>query len=350
MTDFKIWVFGCSHIGNDIRFGRHTLKKACRDAEEYGFDIAVNLGDVCGKQGLPEVSEGQLWVSELESGLKNHLPSDIYSVCGNHDRTDGAGLASGDWFRQWVDPMGENPAISGVRSEMRRARLIPEGDWYAYKIVRGNVVMLFLSDVNRPMTPKRGELGGDPAGVVTSAQYQWWKDQCALHRGNGVVITFSHYLPKNTTAATGEYEGGYIDGNGNYQPLYHGPGYSGGQHSSYLAYVDEVPGRPFIEHLEQHPGDCALWFGAHNHVRSGKEVGGKGHVETLHGCTFIQTGHLTKYHHSRANESTPKSRFLTLEEGSDTVRMDAYFHTNDVIPKGPNPNHRTLVLPRAVHF
>ena len=50
---FKIWMFGCAHIGNDIQHGFHTLREAAKDAETVGFDIGVNLGDISGEQGLP---------------------------------------------------------------------------------------------------------------------------------------------------------------------------------------------------------------------------------------------------------------------------------------------------------
>jgi len=346
MTQLIVWVFGCSHVTHDVSGGFNTVRDAIADAEAVGFDIAVNLGDVTGL-GLPSADDGAVWLSQVNSGLSSHIAEDIYSICGNHDRTAERGVNSGSWFRRFVDPLGEFPRQSGI-NKARRPYAI-NGDWQRYNIKIGNLRLLFISDINRSKNPGRSNTDGDPGGVVTSGTVKWWESQLSRASDAGeIAITFAHYLPRDTTTATGRYEGGTLDDAGNYSPFYHGPGSTMGKCSSYLAFVDSKEGRPFIDYMEQNPGLCALWVGAHNHVKPEKEVGGKGHVETLHGCTFIQNGALTRLHHSRAKERYPRSQFFTFTSGSSTASMRTYYHEDtDYSSRGLAQASTALSLPRA---
>lgn len=324
---FRIWAVGCTHAGNDIKHGRESLLEACKDAEKFGFDIGVHLGDFSGQQDLPTDEEGLMYRDQLTRGLKNHLPEDIYPLAGNHDRLAEGGVASLEWFDKYMDPLCYRPETSGMRGENRRYP-VTKGDHSAYEVRVGGLSLVMVSDVNRPLTPERGGGDGDPAGVVTKGRYDWWKALCEGYRDTDQsVITFAHYLPKDTTTATNEYGGGKLV-DGRYISKFHDAGKENGRYSSYLAYVDETPGRPFIEHLEQHNGDCQLWVGAHNHVRSGVSIGGMGHIEKRADCWFVQNGAATKFHHKDPWHCNPKSRVYEFESGSDIVKITALFHAN----------------------
>ena len=323
METFRIWGVGCTHSGKDTLLHNHkSLHRACRDAENFGMDIGASLGDFSGEQGLPTNQEGRLYREQLLSGLKNHFPEHIYPLQGNHDRTDKPGDQCGEWFNRWMDPLG----IHDTRNYLRPFPIV-DGTWDAYEVRVGNLSLLFMSDVNRLLTPLRGVNGGDPGGVVTARAYQWWKDKCASYRGTNItVVTFSHYMPFETTTATKEYGGGKLKSNGEYVGTYHGPGKENGRTSSFLAYVEEDSSTPFVDHLEQHPGDCDLWVGAHNHVISGKAVGGLEHIVSKYGCLFVQNGAVTKYHHGPRGLANPKSRFYEFTEGSNKLLIHAYIH------------------------
>lgn len=346
----KIWAVGCTHAGNDIQHGHKSLHRACKDAEDFGFDFGVSLGDFSGQQGLPTDEEGAMYREQLTSGLKNHFPEDIYPLGGNHDRTDQPGILCGEWFEKWMDPAGTSPD-SGMRNNLRPFPIVG-GRWDAYEVHVGNLVLLFLSDVNRPTTPLRGEGSGDPGGVVTPEVYEWWKGTCEAYRDTDkMVVTFAHYLPLETTTATSEYGGGVVDSNGDYQSVYHAAGKEGGRTSSYLAYVGEDSSQAwFTEHLEQHPGDCALWVGAHNHVPSGLAVGNLPHINERFGCLFVQNGAVSKYHHRYPTMANPKSRFYEFTDDSNQLLIHAYTHeTMNGFTKG-NVNTKTFNLPKPFKF
>lgn len=327
MERFRIWAVGCAHGGKDIIHQRESLLEAAKDAETVGFDVGVYLGDFSGHQGLPDDEEGVLYRDQLIRGMRNHIPEQIYPLQGNHDRTDQPGLACGEWFNTWMDPLCVNYQTSGMRPDMRPFP-IHDGTWDAYEVQIGKMSIALMSDVNRPLTPLRGEGHGDPGGVVSPQAYDWWKAKCAEYRGTDrALITFAHYMPKDTTTATNEYGGGRIV-NGEFEVIYHGAGATGGKASSYLGFVGEELGRPFIEHLEQHPGDTQMWIGAHNHVLSGKKIGGMGHIVKKNGCLFVQNGAATMYHHKYTTDRNPKSRIYEFENGSDEVRIHAIMHEN----------------------
>ena len=64
-----------------------------------------------------------------------------------------------------------------------------------------------MSDINEP-TQKvgRGTLGGNPGGVVSGETFRWWKRMVEANRSS-VIISAHHYVLKDTTVASGEWEG-----------------------------------------------------------------------------------------------------------------------------------------------
>ena len=98
----RLWAFSDAHMGTDKRHGRLSLAEALVQSESGAFDwdIAVDLGDHSGAQGLPEEDEGREIVRQF-GVLKQHRREDIFSVCGNHDRS---GL--GEVQKQWQPPPG----------------------------------------------------------------------------------------------------------------------------------------------------------------------------------------------------------------------------------------------------
>jgi hypothetical protein len=160
--------------------------------------------------------------------------------------------------------------------------------------------------------------------------FDWWKDQVESLRGTGrVIITCHHYLPKDTTLCTGDYEAGEIV-NGLYKGIYHGPGLDP-KGSGRLHYIDEQADvHPFADHMAANNGDVDIWLGAHTHAAPGTEVNGRGLRVNKHGCEFINCAGLTKYH--AANGSYPRSRVFEFTHGSNQVTMRNWCHDPDVAP------------------
>ncbi|HSG35470.1 MAG TPA: metallophosphoesterase, partial [Sphingomonadaceae bacterium] len=106
----RLWAFSDSHVGTDMRHGRESLADALRQSESGGaeggppfdWDLALNLGDMSGGQDTPKDDEGDLAVRQF-GALKKHDRHQIYSICGNHDRS-GLDEPEAWWWRKWIDP------------------------------------------------------------------------------------------------------------------------------------------------------------------------------------------------------------------------------------------------------
>jgi hypothetical protein len=359
---FNLWAFGDEHIGTDIKHGRESLAEAIAQSEfggkeggpPFNWDIAVDVGDMSGAQGLPIDDEGKEIIHQFHA-LKKHKREDIYDVCGNHDRS---GLDEPDawWWQKWIDPLGQHTEFSEVNNDNRPYKI--EGTWERYSFRVGNILFLMMSDRNEP-TQKigRGPLGGNPGGVVSGETFAWWK-KMVTSNPNSIIICVHHYVLKNTTVASGDWEGMRKDEKGNWDPYYHGndrymkEGAPIG--ASYLYWVDSKPDSgAFENYLEEHPGAVQIWIGGHTHTHPDDHYGGKTHIETKWGTHFINASCLTRYHgrDSLLPSMIPKSRLLTFTEGSDKIRVQCYIHTNDPIPQGwYNKAERVLQLSRPLHF
>lgn len=319
---FKLWAFGDAHIATDLRFGRNSLKEAVEQIKSMDWDIAVNVGDMSGSQGLPDDEEGKL-VADSYQCLVHHNREDIYDICGNHDRS-GLNEPKNRWFEKWIDPMGHHTAYSGVASEKRKYPVT--GTWERYSFQVGNILFLMMSDINEPTQKKgRGDYGGNPSGVVSGETFEWWKSMVEQNRDK-IIISAHHYMLKDTTVASGEYEGFQLNQDGNYKSLYHGyyPE-STPKGASYLYWVDsKQDAQAFENYLKEHPGATSIWLGGHTHTHPSDHKGGKTHIERKWGTVFINVASLSKHH---AYLTTyPISRMLTFTEGESMVKIQCIDH------------------------
>ena len=333
---FNVWVFGDEHVGTDLRQGYESLAGALR-ASEHGdppieWDLAIDVGDMSGGQNVPEDVEGEEIVRQF-SVLKKHSREAVYSVCGNHDRS-GLSEPSAWWWQKWIDPMGEHTKHSRV--DPARRPFPVEGTWERYSFRAGNILFLMMSDINEP-TQKigRGDLGGNPGGVVSGQTFKWWKAKVESNP-NDIIVSVHHYMLKDTTVASGDWEGMEKDEDGNWCSGYHGYKPQGApQGASYLYFVNSQPdSQAFEQYLSEHPGAVDIWLGGHTHAHPDALDGGKSHVETRWGTHFINAAALTRYHVNPLRPNPPKSRLLTFTEGSNEVRVQCYMHTNEFLPQG----------------
>jgi len=339
---FRLWAFSDAHVGTDRRFGRDSLADAMVHSESaFSWDLAIDTGDMSGGQKVPEDEEGREIVRQFQA-LKKHRREDIYNVCGNHDRS---GLAEPDawWWRKWVDPTSEHTGFSGVDAARRPYRI--EGTWERYSFRAGNLVFLMMSDRNE-LSQKigRGDLGGNPGGVVTGETFEWWRRMVERNQ-DAIVVSAHHYVLKDTTVASGEWEGMRKDAAGKWVSHYHGYFEQGTpQGASYLYWVGGKPdSRAFEGYLESHPGAVQMWLAGHTHTNPDDRYGGKSHIERKWGTHFLNICALAKHHAART--TLPMSRLLTFVEGSDQVRVQCYLHTSDHAPQGWYPKaERTLKL------
>jgi hypothetical protein len=337
-TTFDLWAFGDAHVGTDLKKSRHSLYEALRHSEQGGdrggpsfnWDIAIDIGDMSGGQSVPDDGEGREVVRQF-AALEKHQREDIYSICGNHDRS-GLDEAPAWWWQKWIDPLGEHTIFSGVDAAKRPYPVA--GTWQRYSFCVGNILFLLMSDINEPsQTIGRGDLGGNPAGVVTGETFAWWKEQVEAHP-NYIIVSAHHYMLKETTVASGDWEGMRKNADGNWQSHYHGYKPQGAPiGASYLYFVDSQPDSgAFENYLEAHPGAVDLWLGGHTHTHPDDTYGNKSHIETKWGGThFINVACLSRFH---GPENVPKSRLFNFTEGSDQVRVQCYMHSDEFLPQG----------------
>jgi len=342
---FRVWVFADAHVGTDKQFGRESLATALRQSESptgFDWDIALDLGDVSGAQGTPKDAEGEEVVRQFNV-LERHRREQIYDVSGNHDRS-GLDEPQAWWWRKWIDPTGEHTEFSGVDSGKRPYPI--EGTWERYSFRVGNLLFLMMSDINEP-TQKigRGTLGGNPGGAVSGETFRWWK-RMVEENPSSIVITGDHYVLKDTTVASGEWEGMRHDEKGGWKSWYHGYYPQGTpQGASFLYWVDSREDSHVFEDVLAAKSPVALWLGAHTHTVPDDTYGGKSHIEKKWGTTFINVAELTQYHGVPENQ-VPRSWLLTFTEGSDEVKARCYLHSDKYAPQGwYDKVGRTIKLP-----
>jgi len=211
------------------------------------------------------------------------------------------------------------------------------------------VLFLMMSDINEPsQTVGRGDLGGNPAGVVSGETFAWWQGMVEANP-DAIIVSAHHYMLKDTTVASGEWEGMRKRADGTWRGHYHGYKPQGAPRgASYLYFVDSTPdAQAFERYLADHPGAVDLWIGGHTHARPDDTCGGKSHIETRWGTGFINASGLTRHHVGAIGVHPPKSRLLTFTEGSDRVCVPCFLHTDDFAPRGwYEADRRELTLSR----
>jgi hypothetical protein len=365
---FRLWAMGDPHVHTDLytrRGGKRTrrvdaresLGDAIRQSESksgFDWDVAVCVGDFSGDQGVPNRQEGMEVVRQF-AAAKQHRREQFYCLAGNHD-------ASPDnrWFRRWVDPTGEHTRFSGVDAANRPHKI--EGTWERYAFRVGNLLFLMMSDRN-DYEPPVGRIlngkgfGGRPPGAVTVETFEWWKKAVA-ENPEAIVISAHHHMLKETTFASGEYEGfSPVTATNSWKSHYHGFFKDDGKHNkgaSYLYWLVDESGKQidatpnaqaFEQYLATHPGSIDLWLGGHTHSHPDDRKGGRSHVESKWGATFVNCCALSKCH---ARLTTlPMSRLFTFTEGSRQVRIQCYLHTSQHAPQGwYDKAERTITLSR----
>lgn len=329
---FRVWVFADAHVGTDKGHERESLADAIRQSETapgFGWDIALDLGDMSGAEGVPKDAEGEDIVRQF-GALTQHRREDIYDLSGNHDRS-GLDEPQAWWWRKWIDPTGEHTESSHV--DARKRPFPVDGTWEHYSFRVGNALFLMLSDINEPSQKVgRGTLGGNPGGVVSSETFQWWKQMVEANRSS-IIISAHHYVLKDTTVASGEWEGVQRDAEGKKRTRYHGYFEQGTpQGASFLYWVGSKPDSGAFESaLASTPID--LWLGAHTHTNPDDTYGGKSHVERRWNTTFLNASGLTRYHGPPQNQ-IPRSWLLTFTEGRAELTARSYLHTDDYAPHG----------------
>lgn len=339
MDTFRLWVGACSHVHSDLRHGRRSLAEAIEQSEAGGseggppfdWDLMLHLGDISGTQPPPTDADGPPAVEQLCAGRK-HRREQIYCLLGNHDAS-GPGEETQWWFRKYIDPTGESTQYSRVHAERRP--FPTAGTWERYTFTVGNILFLMMGDRNDGGPPKgRGEVGGYPAGAITTDTFEWWKEKVEANPDK-IVVTCAHHVLRDTTTASGRNEGvpggyhkKYVDEIG----------------ASYLYWVgDDIDTDIFHDYFDRQPSAIDLWLAGHTHTHPDDRAGGKELIARRWNVTFANCAAMTRYHGNKL--LYPMSRLFTFTRGSDKVRIQCYLHTSHHAPQGwYAPAERTVEL------
>lgn len=331
---FNLWAVGDAHVGTDLERGnRRSLAEAILQSENGGdegappfdWDIMLDVGDMSGSQTPPDDEEGKEVVSQY-SVMTKHRREDVYNLVGNHDAS-GAEEETQWWFRKWIDPLGQRPEFSGVHADRRPYPVT--GTWERYSFEVGNILFLVMGDRNDGGPPVgRGNYGGYPAGAVTRETFDWWVQNVEANQ-HKIIITAHHHMLKETTVASGPWEG--VDGG------YHGRFEDGAPiGASYLYFVGGIPDAGLFEsYLDANPKTnrpaIDIWIGGHTHTNPDDTYGGRSHIEQKWGVNFVNVAALSGYH---GHKNIAMSRLFSFEEGSTEVNIRCYMHMNDYAPQG----------------
>jgi hypothetical protein len=335
--NFNLWVFGDVHVGSDLKRGRESLAEILTTSEHGGdkggpafdWDIAIDVGDMSGGQSVPEDEEGKE-IARQFGALQKHKREDIYNISGNHDRS-GLKEEPAWWWQKWLDPLGEFTKFSGVDNTRRPYPIT--GTWERYSFQVGNVLFLMMSDINEPtQTIGRGDLGGNPSGVVSGETFEWWKDMVSENR-DLIIVSAHHYMLKDTTVASGDWEGMRKNEDGEWVQHYHGLKPQGTPvGASYLYFVDSKPDSGVFESfLKNNKEAVDVWLGGHTHTHPDDNYGNKTHVEKKWGTNFINAACVSRHHGST---NVPMSRLMNFENGSSKVKVKCYMHTDEFMSQG----------------
>lgn len=335
--EFRVWAMGCSHVGTDMRVGgRASLAEAIQQSEDeaagFDWDIALHLGDLCGTQTGPDDAEGREVIRQF-SAARLHRREQFYNLLGNHDAS-GPDEPCQWWFKKWIDPLGLNTTHSGVDPAARPYPI--QGTWERYSFQAGNVLFLMMGDRNDGGPPVgRGRHGGYPAGAVTGETFEWWRGMVEANPDK-IIVSAHHHMLRETTVASGPWEGFVKDENGNWTNHYHGYFPDGApEGASYLYFVDGKPdAHAFETYLEEYPEAISFWLGGHTHTHPDGVTGGRSHIERRWGVSFVNVAALTRHHANPQLGNPPKSRLLIFTEGSPEVRIRCYMHSGEFLPHG----------------
>ena len=162
--------------------------------------------------------------------------------------------------------------------------------------------------------------------------FEWWVRKVEENQDK-IIISAHHHMLKETTVASGPWEGFVKDEDGNWTGSYHGYFPAGGpEGASYLYWVGGRPdAQAFENYLADHPGSIDLWIGGHTHTHPDDTHGGRSHIERKWDVSFLNCAAMTAYHGHR---SMPMSRPIEFKKGSAGATIRCYLHTSQHAPRG----------------
>ena len=198
------------------------------------------------------------------------------------------------------------------------------GTWERYAFRAGNVLFLMMSDRNdfAAGSGRNPKGGGYPSGAVTGETFAWWQEQVEKNP-DSIIVSAHHHMLKETTVASGPWEGYRQDENGAWRGHYHGYFADGGPAgASYLYFLDDKPdAQAFEGYLASSPVQLTCGSAATPIPIPTTGTAGGRNVESKWNVNFINCAALARHHAGRT--TLPMSRLLTFTAGSDEVACGA---------------------------
>jgi hypothetical protein len=366
---FIWWAIGDTHVHTLIcdetsHDDELSLQNVLKDAELGGgeggesfvWDLATLTGDYVGKGDVPRQWNGDQWLAQYDPTVTSYRPYMFYGVIGNHD----AGAGDNLWFRQYIDPLGEYPAISGVTNADRPHQVSADSAWDHYSFQVGNVLFLMLGDHNQGYEPfgrveqeTNSSCQGHGAARFTRATFEWWKSKVEANQDK-IIVTVTHNAPANTTVHTGLREPylfneiydfnvhagwNWADGNGG--GMIYGIDDSEAEDAVTIGIDGSIDNGNdtfinigerdwgFLKYLEQNTGAIDLWLHGHTHSILCPAIycNGKTDAEKKFGVWFINAGAVNRGHSAA---QVTFSRVLQFYNGDNRVIMKTYLHSGEL--------------------
>ena len=181
----------------------HSESGGAEGGPPFEWDIGIDVGDMSGAHhSLPDDAEGEEVASSSArcAGTTAKTSTACAAITTVTDLTNPRRGGGASGLIRWVSTPNSPESMPG--------RDLPiDGSWERYSFRVGNLLFLMMSDRNEPSQKVgRGTLGGNPGGVVSGETFQWWPSMVVANPDPNIV-SVHHYVLKNTTVASGEWEG-----------------------------------------------------------------------------------------------------------------------------------------------
>ncbi len=213
-VSFRLWAFGDAHVGTDRQFGRESLAEAIRQSEfggaqggpSFGWDIAVGRRRHVRRASQPARRRRRAGGPPAalrccaSTGVKTSTRcAETTTAVDFPSPTPGGGRSGSIRWACTPNIPGSTPQLGRYQVTRDLGTLLVPGGQPA------------LPDAQRPQRAVADRSAGarwaaTPAGWSPPRRFEWWANMVEQNR-DSIIITVHHYVLKDTTVASGEWEG-----------------------------------------------------------------------------------------------------------------------------------------------
>jgi len=340
-TEFSIWMF--SDIHNGVSPGE--LATAVGQIDSEIWDIGINIGD-----NMQPDDDGDTPYINYINELNNFINKDInkiYHIPGNHDRTKASDPAGADFYhKKYCSPFSADNSIYNGQP------YTPQGDYQAFSLEVGNMLIVCMGDDNSGAQPGgedglgSGSFNFRASGNISSSQWTWFKNIIESNTDK-IIIVVTHHGIKDTNIGMGwkeftqaTWRNANIDNS-----LYYDV--DDAIRRGYIAYINNTEGsintttgdsdvtNEIKTWLETYGQYIDLWTHGHYHRKIGDEWLGRTRYAEKYGTRFLNCSVMNSVLHNYYNgDLEVKSNVLSISGNKMTIKTYVHYDPNSVISVG----------------